>query len=132
MSFSSKSNIYFHQCDPAGILFYAEVFKISHNAYENFLKEALEAHHIIFHDENLAFPIRATEARYDRPIQMGEANTLVSVLRVGDSSFTLQFDIHQNEKLCATTQVTNVAMDKKTGEKRSLPESLREKLKNFS
>lgn len=127
--FSSKVKVYFFDADPAGIIFYASLFKFAHSAYEEFLK-SLKTDSNYFFDENYVLPIIHAEGDYKKPIKVGDELTInVSVAQVRDSSFELNYNFIIDDQIMATAKTVHISVNKKTFAKTSLPDELREKLK---
>ncbi len=85
--FEYNSRINFYNCDPAGIIFYGEVFKFAHSAYEMFLQHLLTEINYFNHPE-IVLPIIKANAEYINPLRQGdEIKITVSVTRLLEKSF---------------------------------------------
>ena len=123
----------FQFADPAGIVFYGNVFSITHYAFEQFIIHQL---HIPwtewFQNEVWITPIKHTEATYSKPLFAGKTcQTLISHLTLSQSSFSILYQIEQ-EGVCATVKTVHVFCDSSTKEKIQIPASIRSKLLQFS
>lgn len=125
--FNYNYKIKFSNCDPGGVIYFAEIFDIAHEAYEAFLIEAGSMKNY-FDDKLVAIPIIKAEAEYKSPITMHELIIIsIKVKKVGESSFVLNY-LFNNEsgKIKAEVTTVHVTIDKKTGDKIKLPSELRE------
>lgn len=128
--FSTKVKVYFYDADPAGIIFFASLFKFAHAAYEDFMK-SLNTSTDYFFDENYVLPIIHAEGDYKKPIRAGEElGVNVTVSQVRESSFELSYIFYnRNNELSAAAKTVHTAVNKKTFSKTDLPEELKTKLK---
>lgn len=123
-----KDKINFYDCDPAGILFFANIYKIAHKAYESFLLD-ISPERDFFSDGNILLPIIHSEADYIKPLTPGnkiEIEVSVSILR--QSSFELTYNVLLDDDLCAKVKTVHVAVDKKSFSKTNLPGNLKDSL----
>ena len=127
--YSIQSRINFYDCDPAGILFYANIFKKAHKAYEEFL-ESLDLEIDFFDDDKYVLPIIHAEADYKNPLIAGGLITIeVLVTSLRESSFELTyFFVDENHSIKATAKTVHVSVDKSEFKKISLEKELSEKL----
>ena len=128
----TEVQIPFFDADPAGILFYGNVFRIVHAAFEELLPQMNFTWREWFENPTWAAPIRHASADYRAPIKPGERYEVVlSLQKIGDSSLQWQAAIRQNQISCCLVSLVASFMDRKTHQKRSLPPELREKLLPF-
>lgn len=119
-----------HDTDAAGILFFANQFKIIHDVYEDFLAR----NGFAFRDriERLDFfiPIVHAETDYRHPLTVGDTvEVALSIKQVGDSSFTLAYVLtFFDGTVVGNAETVHVTIDATTRAKISLPEQLRRKL----
>lgn len=127
--FSTKAQVYFFDADPAGIIFYASLFKFVHTAYEDFMK-SLHTERNYFFDENVVLPIVHAESDYKKPIKVGDILKInVTVSQVRESSFELSYIFYnENDALVAAAKTVHAAVDKASFKKTALPADLRKKL----
>lgn len=129
--YQTDVKVYFYDADPAGIIFYASIFKFAHYAYEDLMR-SLELERNYFFDDEIILPIIHTQADYFSPIKVGE-KLLISVIvsQLRDNSFELSYKFtDENDKIRASAKTVHVCVDKKSFKKVHLPEELFEKLKN--
>ncbi|MFA7288766.1 MAG: thioesterase family protein [Melioribacteraceae bacterium] len=126
--FSSKIKIYFFDCDPAGIIFFASLFKYSHLVYEDFMN-SLKTERDYFKDNEYLLPIINAEATYIKPIKVGDELTVnMSVTQLKDSSFELTYSFYKDNAILAKAKTVHVCVKKEKFEKTSIPEELNKHL----
>lgn len=127
--FTANAKVYFYDADPAGIIFYASVFKYVHAAYEDFLR-SLSTERNFFFDRDYILPIMHAEADYVRPIRVGDElriEVLVSLLK--NSSFEITYRFYRDNQFTAMAKTVHVCVLKEKFEKIELPKDFQEKLK---
>lgn len=127
--FKKEIKINFYDCDPAGILFYANLFKFAHKIYEDLI-EGFGLKDGYFDNENFIVPIIHTDANYLIPMKPGdEIEVSVNVSQIRNSSFELTYNfLNKESKLCADVKTVHVFVDKKSFEKITIPAEI---LKNL-
>ncbi|HPN37217.1 MAG TPA: thioesterase family protein [Melioribacteraceae bacterium] len=127
--FEYNSRVNFYNCDPAGLIFFGEVFKFAHSAYELFLEHLLPETNYFTHPE-IILPIIKANAQYLNPLKQGdEIKITVSVTRLQEKSFELTYNIYNKENnLCVIVETVHVCLSKSTLKKIPLDDNLREKL----
>ena len=116
--FTVKKRINFYDCDPAGILFYANLFQISHSVYEEMIN-SFKLKESYWHNPDFAVPIIKTNGEYLKPFKPGdEVKINVSVTLLKESSFELTYEwINSNQEIAATARTVHVFVDKKNWKK---------------
>ncbi|MEG8946223.1 acyl-CoA thioesterase [Rosettibacter firmus] len=127
--FSTKIKTRFFDADPAGIIFYGNIFKYIHSAYEDFIA-GLRLKRNYFLDKDFVLPILHAEADYHLPIKYGETLTInIEVTKLKRSSFELSYKIFNNKKVeVATAKTVHVCVSKNTFKKIEMPDELFNKL----
>lgn len=132
--FKTERIVEFGMCDSAGILFFANIFNLTHSAYEEFiLRSDLKDNY--FESEYFAIPLINTSAEFHKPIRLHEIlEVKLRVTNIGDSSFQLLITFtNQKGELKATTKTSHVFVSKKEFSKINIPDefiSLLEENKN--
>lgn len=128
--FTTTVKIYFYDADPAGIIFYASLFKYVHAAYEDFMR-SLHTQRDFFFDKEYVLPIMHAEADYVKPIKVGDelrVDVVVSSLR--ESSFELSYKFYKaDNQFTAIAKTVHVCVLKDEFKKIALPEDIAGKLK---
>ncbi len=129
--YQTNVKVYFYDADPAGIIFYASIFKFAHYAYEDLMR-SFNLKRNYFFDDELILPIIHTQADYFSPIKVGE-KLLISVTasQLRDNSFELSYKFtDENDLIRASAKTVHVCVRKDNFKKIKLPDDLFEKLKN--
>ena len=71
--FTTKLRIYWSDCDPAGIMYFGNVFKYFEIAEEDFFASLGRSRAEIFEQKKIGFPRVETWARFRKPLAHGEA-----------------------------------------------------------
>lgn len=131
LPFSLSRRIQFSEADPAGISFYANVYRWHHEAYEAFVTDHLGLEYKAwFLSKDIGIPIRKSEAEYFGPIVPGRTIRIdFQISKLGESSFTAHSSIfNESSVLCATVQTVHVFIDAKAGTKTPVPTEFRSAL----
>ena len=128
--FTTKVKVYFYDADPAGIIFYASLFKYVHAAYEDMMR-SLHTERDYFFDKEYILPIIHAEADYVKPIKVGDElriDVLVSLLK--NSSFELSYKFYKDDGMfTAIAKTVHVCVLKEEFKKIELPKEFYNKLK---
>ncbi len=123
--FEFKHTVKLADTDAAGVLFFANQFRIIHNAYETFLHLNGFSISRMLNQEKFRLPLVHAEADYMLPIQVSDELIIqVQVIKFTKSSFTLQYSIYNKGVLCGIAKTSHVSIDVETGNKIELPESI--------
>ncbi len=126
MKFEYRFNVGMSSVDAAGVMFFPELLRHAHDAYEAFMKSlGHDLPSVLARGQHL-LPIRHAEADYRHPMGLGtELFVRVGVSRIGRTSFTIvcRF-IDGNEKLCADANTVHVCIDPATGQPVALPKEM--------
>ena len=118
---SLKKKINFYDCDPAGILFYGNIFFICHSAYEE-LVSSFKLDTDYWQNNDFIVPIIKSSADYLKPLKNGDTVTIeVTVTNLRASSFELSYNcLNHDGELYATIKTVHVFLDKKSWKKKEL------------
>ncbi len=125
--FETKTVVKLHDTDAAGIVFFANYFKIAHSAYEAFMKSIGCGLDHILGDSEYIILIAHAEADYSRPLTLGETvNIGMKIERIGESSFILRYEFDDRAgNHVAQVKTVHVAIAKKGSDKIPIPEKVR-------
>ncbi len=131
--FESKKIVAFFDADPAGIMFFGNMFRHIHSVYEEFLSY-VHPEKDYFNHKKLVFPIIHTEADYSTPFYLHEEMTIkIHVSKLKTSSFEISYNIYgKNNKLKATAKTVHVCVKKTDMHKCELPIELTSYLQKFN
>ncbi len=116
--------------DRAGVLFYPELFRHAHDAYEVFMARLGQDLPGIFTAANLHIPVVHVEGDYLLPLTHGESVEVnVSPGGVGNTSFTL-YSVFTGSQggVAAKVRSVHVCIDPQSRQPVAIPAVLREKL----
>jgi 4-hydroxybenzoyl-CoA thioesterase len=132
MRFSTRKQIRFHHCDPAGIVFYPQYFYLLHEALEDFLAHIGHPEHTLI-ASGLGVPIVDLKTEFRGMCRYGdEIEIRVGLTRIGNASIGMHYEIHSypgtpgkdsEPKLIANTVV--VCSQIPHGKVLSIPDGLR-------
>ena len=124
--------IKFHEVDAAGIIFFANVYKIAHDAYQNFLF-SLDLDENYFESKHYAIPLVHSSADYLKPIKFNDTVTIeVKVVKLGESSFELNYNfLNEKNEITVQVETVHVMIEKENFKKTNIPEKLKKNLAKF-
>lgn len=132
--FIYKTQIRLHDTDAAGIIFFANQFKIVHDAYELLLEKFGFGFPQMLKGGKYFLPIVHAASDYKSPLYAGDKITVaIKVDHIGKTSFSFKYTIHNaKNKLVGTAKTVHVTINPKTKAKVTLPPRLRKSLEAFS
>ena len=124
-----ETKIKLHDTDAAGIIFFANQFKMVHDAYENLLEEFGWSFRTMLKNTSLFLPIVHAESDYLAPVEVGDKITIaITVGRIGETSFSLDYTLRRGKTLIGRAKTVHVTVSRKTQKKVPLPAPLRKAL----
>lgn len=128
---TSKKKINFYDCDPAGILFYGNIFFFCHSTYEELI-ESFNLKEEYWLSNKFVVPIFHSSADYLKPIKCGDDLTIeLVVTELRNSSFELSYRCNnQLGELCAFVKTIHVFLDKNTWKKLKLIPEIKDGLRH--
>jgi acyl-CoA thioester hydrolase/1,4-dihydroxy-2-naphthoyl-CoA hydrolase len=132
MTFETEIQIRFRQADPAGILFFGEIFSLAHDCFEEFISETGIGWKTWFHTKDYLVPIRHTDCNYLKPFFAGEKYQIkANVLKFGETSFQMQYVFSKANNIHAKVTMAHAFLDAKTKQKIPVPEQFKLKLSPY-
>ena len=128
--FEYRFNLGMSSVDAAGVLFFPELFRHAHDAYEAFMADIGIALDGMLAEGQYALPIVHAEADYKRPLGHGvDVRVAVQINKLGERSLVVDYDFQDaSGASCATTQTVHVLIDYATGKPAVIPEPWRTRL----
>ena len=128
--YSYKTQINLHDTDAAGLLFFANQFKLIHDAYEQVLEKIGFGFGELIKNQPFFLPIVHAQSDYKAPLFVGDwIDIRVRVASVGTTSFTFAYQIFKDDgTLVGTAETVHVTMDKESKSKIPLPALLKERV----
>jgi 1,4-dihydroxy-2-naphthoyl-CoA hydrolase len=132
-SFKTRRVVRLRDTDAAGVIFFVNYFNFAHETYELFLEEIGYSPRRIIQQESFLLPIVHAESDYHQMIGLEDEVTIVlSVNRIGKTSFTLVYDYFlENQELVGSVKTIHVCVDKTTLKKRPIPKDFQQVLKKY-
>jgi acyl-CoA thioester hydrolase/1,4-dihydroxy-2-naphthoyl-CoA hydrolase len=127
--YTTYKRIEFADADPAGILFFGNIFRIAHSAFEEYLVKSGNYNNY-FNGQKCIFPLVHCESDFVNPVKPGETvNISCRCSRIGNSSFELEYEVlKENEDgsgiVIARVRTVHAAVLKDLFKKTSIPEFL--------
>lgn len=130
--FRTQKTLTFKEADPAGIMFFGNIFGFAHDAFEPFIVEAGYTYQEWFGQRDVIIPIRHTEADFKSPFRPGQTYDIaVTVASFGETSFKMRYVFTQKEKLHGTVTMVHSVLDGKTHQKLALPALMKSRLEPY-
>ena len=131
MLFSTRMTVNFGDTDPAGLVYFPNIFHYCHIAMERFFEEVCGIPYSeLIKQTRLGFPTAKIDAEFKAPLRYGNViNVEVKVSEVGNKSMSLFYKVtSSNGVLSAEVSQVVVAMDLETHRSVKIPDSIRHKL----
>ena len=132
--FEHRLRVRFHDADPAGIVFFANILVYCHEAYEELLRQGGMPLHEFLGKRDQSLPLGHAEVDFNKPIRFGqEIAVRVSVGRIGERSFRLEYELSTAEgELSATAATAHICIDRQSGQSAPLPQELKVLLQRYA
>ncbi len=122
----------FHDADPAGIMFFGNVYAKAHGTYETFVEHLGFTWKEWFANETWAVPIRHSECEHLAPIFPGQSYDVECRLeKIGTSSFTMKYVFTSSKATHAEVTIVHAFVDLKKKAKCEMPSVVRERLEAY-
>ncbi len=130
MAYQQKITIYFDDCDPGGIVFFGNYYKLAHKVFEDYVRSLEIPWEHWFKNPKWVVPLRKSQAEYFQPLWAGQNYTFtVGIVKIGESSVTFEFKITNSQNaLCSRLETTHVFVDPKKGRKMKVPADIKKRL----
>ncbi|WGV23706.1 acyl-CoA thioesterase [Halotia branconii] len=125
MPFTYNRIIRFHDTDAAGVVYFANVLSICHEAYE----ESLAASGInlkdFFTNASVGFPIVHANVDFLRPMFCGD-NLVISLIpqKLSVDKFEITYEVNNTDVLLAKAITRHVCIDVSSRSKQELPDEI--------
>lgn len=132
MKYTQEYQVHFDDCDPAGIMFFANVWDICHRSYEKWLLNLKNDWPFWFQNPAWIIPIVSSKCDFHRPLLPGTTIQIeLSVEKIGSTSFTTHFQLKSNNHLACDCFISHVFADKINFQKREIPLEIKNLLLPF-
>ncbi|AUT02552.1 1,4-dihydroxy-2-naphthoyl-CoA hydrolase [Nostoc sp. CENA543] len=125
MSFSYHRTVHFQDTDAAGVVYFANLLSICHEAYEESLNKSGINLKDFFTHPQVGFPIVHASVDFLRPIFCGD-KLLVNLMpqKIGTEKFEINYEIFSSEVAVAKAITRHVCIDANTRNKQALPTNI--------
>ena len=114
-----------YDVDAAGVLFFANQFRLIHDAYEAMLETRGMPLGEWLKTAPFYMPVVHASTDYKTPLRVGDNITIKLFLEsTGDTSITLGHEIFKEDKPAGTGRTVHVTIDRKTGRKIPVPQKI--------
>lgn len=135
MPFTYTRTVRFQDTDAAGVVYFANVLAMSHEAYEASLAASGVNLRAFFSDREVAFPIIHASVDFYRPLFAGDRLTIqLTPKQVAGDEFEIAYQVFSGEvagRSAAKALTKHVCIDAVTRTKKPLPEDLRQWMRQF-
>ena len=134
-SFYYKRIVHFQDTDAAGVVYFANVLAICHEAYETSLREFGINLKIFFTNQEIAIPIIHADVDFRRPMFCGDELTIELIPKSwGDDEFEIYYQVflkEEEEKWVARAHTKHVCIHPQTRSRQKLSDEMRGWLLSF-
>jgi 1,4-dihydroxy-2-naphthoyl-CoA hydrolase len=120
--------------DAAGVVYFARLLSICHEAYEASLSEANIDLKAFFRDPSVAIPIAQAEIQFFQPLFCGDhIQIYLTPHLIKDSEFAVEYRIYRGDcvdRLVGQAKTRHVCIDPRLRQRIPLPESIQNWLRN--
>ncbi|MFC9929222.1 acyl-CoA thioesterase [Streptomyces sp. NPDC127190] len=121
--FARDKRIWFHHCDPAGIVFYPQYLLLMNELLQEWFETGLRTDYAgLFAERRLGIPTVRLECDFHAPSRLGDTvRFALSVPRIGTSSFHLRFSCTGPDPSDVRVQIKAVLVCMSLDEHRPVP-----------
>ena len=126
--FLTRITVNFGDTDPAGLVYFPNIFHYCHVAMERFFEAVCSvSYSTLIQDRRLGFPTASIQSDFRQPLRYGDIVDIeVEVTRLGNKSLTFSYRILNSAgELCSTVEQVVVAMDLATHQSVAIPDAVR-------
>lgn len=131
-TFSTEIKIRFRDADPAGIMFFGNIFALAHDVFEEFIEASGIGWKKWFDKPEHFVPIRHVECEYTAPFVPGETYQVqVSVESISTSTFKLKYVFSKGSTTHAVVKTAHTFADYEKKVKKAIPAELKSVLEAY-
>lgn len=132
LKFQTQFRLKFRDADPAQIMYFANIFSLAHDAFEEFIVKAGYRYEEWFSKADHLIPIRHTEADFKAPLVPGCLYTIVvQVEKLGVTSFKMRYTFEKDGVIHARVHMVHAVLNPTTKEKLPLPPIMIQRLSPY-
>ena len=130
--FSFPYTIGFHDSDAAGVVFFANLVRVFHQADEALMDHIGFSLGRLLKERPFGLPVVHVEGDFNTLLYVGDKVEIrVHVAELGRTSYRTAYELIKDGKVAATAAIVQVCVDVKTYATKELPEELRKKLEEY-
>ncbi len=127
MVFVYRRIIRFADTDAAGVVYFASLLTICHEAYEEMLRQGGIKLEYFFRNENLAIPIIHAEIDFFKPLYVGDLITIKTQFNpVNEKVFEVKYLVEKEREKVAVALTRHIGIQPQTRETVNIPEFILE------
>ena len=126
--FETTTVIRVHDTDAAGVVFFANYFRLAHIAYENFMDSIGCGLDKIINRSDYLLPVVHAEADYKKSLHLGDRLTIFLQADLRRSSFVMSYRFTDGKgDVAAELKTVHASIDQKTRKIIPIPEEIRKR-----
>ncbi len=131
--YTYQATIKLHDTDAAGVLFFANYFRLTHEAYENLMTSLDFSFYKIIHESDWVVLIVHAETDFKKPLRVGDKVTVgIRTEKLGRTSYTLAYEVtNEAGETVATGNSVHAAITTADQKPMPLPDELRSGLEKI-
>jgi YbgC/YbaW family acyl-CoA thioester hydrolase len=131
--FTFPYTIGFHDSDAAGIVFFASLVRVFHQATEAWMESIGFSLARLLRERPFGLPVVHIEGDFRKLLRVGDKVEIhVRVAEIGRTSFRTAYELYFNGELAATGALVQACVDVTVYKPLDLPEEFRRKLEEFA
>lgn len=122
MIYSYQRNIFFADTDAAGVVYFARLLSICHEAYEQFLQSLNVDLGLFFSNQSMAMPIVHAEIDFFKPLFCGDLIIINLEKKIINSKvFEIFYQIYKEEILVGKAMTRHICINPQTRISQQIP-----------
>ncbi len=133
MPFTYDRTVRFADTDGAGVVYFARIFSICHEAYEASLGAAGIDLREFFQHPAVAVPLVHAEANFRQPLYCGDRLTItLQPQQLSPHSYLINYQVFKQDTIAATASTKHICIHPQTRSRQELPTLLMQWLTNLT
>jgi 1,4-dihydroxy-2-naphthoyl-CoA hydrolase len=113
--------------DAAGVLYFASLLRIAHEAYEAWFQDAGLPLSTVIGERPYALPVVHADVDFKLPLRVGDRVVVdLRVSELGERSYTIAYGIEGPHGLAGSARTTHVALDRDAKRAIAIPAEVRQ------
>jgi 1,4-dihydroxy-2-naphthoyl-CoA hydrolase len=125
MPFTYYRTVRFQDTDAAGVVYFANVLKICHEAYEESLEASGINLKVFFLNPEIAYPIIHANVDFFKPISCGDKLEIrIITQKISPEKFEIMYEIFIDDLILSKAMTRHACIDIISRQKRELPDDI--------